>query len=314
MKLSVTRYSAADKERWNALAANARNGLFLFQRDYMDYHEDRFHDCSALIFDGHELVALFPASIEKSGQVRSHAGLTFGGLIASPKLRGDTAIAATEELLTSLRNWGGAELEVRLVPSWLSTYPTEDFAYALWRKGFTLGRRDLSSLLPLTNSIGFNSSKQQAVKKALQSGVRVVDGPLDEFHALLSTVLQERHDTAPVHSRAELELLQSRFPHQIKLRTAHLAGRVEAGVLIYCYPTAWHTQYMATSETGRVTGALDLLISNVIEEARLDGAEYLSFGTSTTDAGRTLNSGLLFQKESFGARSITHDFMIGPLT
>ena len=48
-------------------------------------------------------------------------------------------------------------------------------------------------------------------------------------------------------------------------------------------------------------------------EATDAGASWLSFGTSTTDNGRTLNEGLLWQKESFGARSVTHDFLRGTL-
>jgi hypothetical protein len=70
---------------------------------------------------------------------------------------------------------------------------------------------------------------------------------------------------------------------------------------------------MAASEDGRKLGALDLVVASLIEEARKAGADWLSFGTSTTDEGRQLNRGLLWQKESFGGRSITHDFMRGRL-
>jgi lipid II:glycine glycyltransferase (peptidoglycan interpeptide bridge formation enzyme) len=90
-------------------------------------------------------------------------------------------------------------------------------------------------------------------------------------------------------------------------------GSLLAGVLVYCYPTAWHTQYMAASPEGRKVGGLDLIVAQLIDEARTAGAEWLSFGTSTTNGGKTLNEGLLWQKESFGGRSVTHDFMTGSL-
>jgi hypothetical protein len=70
---------------------------------------------------------------------------------------------------------------------------------------------------------------------------------------------------------------------------------------------------MAASQEGRKLGALDLIIDQLISDARDAGVPWVSFGTSTTDEGRELNDGLLWQKESFGGRSIAHDFLHGPL-
>jgi hypothetical protein len=58
---------------------------------------------------------------------------------------------------------------------------------------------------------------------------------------------------------------------------------------------------------------LDKVISSTIFEAREAGASFFSFGVSTESNGRILNEGLLWQKESFGARSVVHDFMRGHL-
>ena len=41
-KWSITRYSAENKERWDRFVRLSKNGTFLLQRDYMDYHADRF--------------------------------------------------------------------------------------------------------------------------------------------------------------------------------------------------------------------------------------------------------------------------------
>lgn len=38
------------------------------------------------------------------------------------------------------------------------------------------------------------------------------------------------------------------------------------------------------------------------------GRSYLSMGISTEQAGRLLNTGLVEQKERFGARTVVHDF------
>ena len=55
-------------------------------------------------------------------------------------------------------------------------------------------------------------------------------------------------------------------------------------------------------------GALDFLIETCIEESQQDGYQYFSFGISTEENGRVLNSGLVAQKENFGARGMVLDF------
>ncbi len=302
------------KARQAVQSALARNGLFLFQRAYMEYHADRFEDCSALAMVDGQVIAALPASIDRSsGHATSHGGLTFGGVVVKRDLRSEVAIAAVDALLDALRGWGAKALEVRVLPQFLANYPSADIDYALWRRGFALVRRDLSSALPLDEMLPLNTSKRQAVGKARKAGLTVGGGALRDFHRLLEGVLSERHGTNPVHTLAELEHLAAAFPDAIKLRAVERDGEMLAGVLVFKYATAWHTQYMAASDEGRKTGALDLIVTSLVDEARAAGAKWLSFGTSTTEAGRTLNEGLLWQKESFGARSVTHDFMRGTL-
>lgn len=313
MTIKVLRYAPEHRTAWDTLVDGARNGLFLFRRDYMDYHADRFEDASMLALVGGEAVALLPASIDRAtGLATSHAGLTFGGVLVKRDLRGAVAIEAVDSLLDELKVAGARELEVRVLPAFLASYPSAEIVYALWRRGFALTRRDLSSVLPLHDPLALNSSKKQAIAKAVKAGLKVGGGTLARFHALLGDVLG-RHGAVPVHRLDELERLSGKFPRDILLRSVERDGVMLAGVLVFRYPTAWHTQYMAASDDGRKFGALDLIVASLIDEARGAGAAWLSFGTSTTDQGRSLNEGLLWQKESFGARSVTHDFMRGTL-
>ena len=64
---------------------------------------------------------------------------------------------------------------------------------------------------------------------------------------------------------------------------------------------------MANSEVGREIGALDLLLDYLIKNIYKD-KKYFDFGISNEDAGRYLNTGLIAQKEGFGARAVVHDF------
>ena len=68
-----------------------------------------------------------------------------------------------------------------------------------------------------------------------------------------------------------------------------------------------HTQYLACGKVGRNICALDLLIDFIIFESS-KYAKVFDFGISNEDNGRYLNTGLISQKESFGARAIVHDF------
>jgi lipid II:glycine glycyltransferase (peptidoglycan interpeptide bridge formation enzyme) len=128
-----------------------------------------------------------------------------------------------------------------------------------------------------------------------------------DFIGLLNGVL-EKHGAVPVHTPQELELLSSLFPESIVLRVIKAEGRLLAATLLFKFGTVVHTQYLATSDEGKEVGALDYLIESCIQESLDSGFKYFSFGVSTEDGGKYINSGLLAQKESFGARGMAIDF------
>jgi hypothetical protein len=49
--MMVERYSEVRKAAWDNFVRRSKIGTFLFLRDYMDYHRDRFQDHSLLIWD-----------------------------------------------------------------------------------------------------------------------------------------------------------------------------------------------------------------------------------------------------------------------
>ena len=78
----VRRYTPDKASEWNRFVAQSKNGTFLFDRRFMDYHADRFEDCSLMVYRQGALYALLPANI-KNDVLFSHGGLTYGGLIMS---------------------------------------------------------------------------------------------------------------------------------------------------------------------------------------------------------------------------------------
>jgi lipid II:glycine glycyltransferase (peptidoglycan interpeptide bridge formation enzyme) len=74
-----------------------------------------------------------------------------------------------------------------------------------------------------------------------------------------------------------------------------------------------HIQYSASTEDGRAVAALDRVTWTAIERARTSGARWFSFGISTENEGRALNTTLFRFKESFGATSVVHEHFDLPL-
>jgi hypothetical protein len=300
-------YAATDAAAWDAVIERSRNGNLLHRRGYMDYHADRFADCSLMVERGDETIAVLPASI-RDGVVTSHGGLTYAGLITTHALRAEWALEVFGLIGEHYLAHGAERLVYKAVPHIFHAYPAEEDMYALHCLGARLKRRDVSSVIALREPFFFNEGRRRAVNKARRSAIRVQIGTdLAAFHASLSQVLASRHGVAPTHSLEEMRLLQGRFPQQIVLHEARSDDTLLAGVLVFDFGRVVHTQYLAASEQGRESNALNLLLAELIETTYAD-RHYFSFGISTEQEGQALNSGLITQKEYFGARAVVHDF------
>jgi hypothetical protein len=299
--LSVQSYTPEAATAWDSLVRRARNGVFLFERGYMDYHADRFDDASLLLLDEGEPVALLPAHRVGTHWI-AHGGLTFGGLVMDPGLGAQAVIEAFDALIDALRERGATRLVYKPVPHIYHRQPAEDDVYALHRLGARAIRVDLSTTIDLQRRPPLSKGRRHALSKARRAGLDV--RPSDDYAAywaLLSTVLSERHGTAPTHRLDEITLLARRFA-QIQCYGAHAPdGELLAGAVVYRYDGVLHTQYLASSGAGREVGAMDAVIAHLIDEACED-CRWLNFGVSTVDQGRQLNVGLSAQKEMFGGR------------
>ena len=78
--VTVVPYTPEHQSEWDKYVETSRNGVFLFHRNYMDYHADRFKDNSLMFYRKNQLVGLLPANL-KDDALQSHGGLTFGGII-----------------------------------------------------------------------------------------------------------------------------------------------------------------------------------------------------------------------------------------
>ncbi|MCM2351373.1 MAG: GNAT family N-acetyltransferase [Bacteriovoracaceae bacterium] len=305
--IEIKKYSDLDKSLWDDFIHRSRNGIFLFERNFMDYHSDRFQDHSLFFFDNSKLVGLLPAN-SKGNIIYSHQGLTFGGLIYGIETKATTVGEIINELVSYYKANGFEEIIYKPTPYFLHSYPSQEDLYFWHLKGAKLIRRDLSSLIDLTHDYKYSKGRKWIINKAKKEGITVrLCNEWQSFYQILSAALVA-HGTKPVHSVEELQLLSSRFPEDFRLFGAFLNDSLMAGAVTFKYGKTLHTQYLANSDKGRELGALDLLLDELVTISRLENYDYLSFGISTVDEGRTINNGLLQQKESYGGRGVLHDW------
>lgn len=313
MNCTIESYDPRKRSEWDAFVASSRNATFLFMRDYMDYHADRFADRSLMARDGAgRLVGLLPASGHEGGaELRSHGGLTYGGWLLPPhKVDAADMLDIWGAMAARLRADGVRRLVYKPVPHIYHASPAEEDLYALFRAGARLDSRMVSSALSLREPPPMGHSAADNVRLARRAGLVCGRSERwDEFWDILADVLASRHGAVPVHSPVEIESLRRAFPDRIVLHAVETAdGRLLGGTVIYDTGRVAHTQYIAASPEGRRSGALAWLFRHVIDEYRAMGrAEWLDFGTSCERGGEYLNEGLLAQKSSYGARAVVYD-------
>lgn len=304
--LTIKIYHSSDRDIWNSFVEKSKNGLFLFNRNYLEYHSDRFFDISLLFYESDKLIAVMPAN-RVDTVMYSHAGLTFGGIISNSKMTAIKMLEVFEALRNFLIDQKFTKLIYKAIPFTLHNIAAQEDLYALSVFGGRIVRRDLSSVIYMEPRLPFSKSKKCGISKAVKAGliVRQTDD-LCTFMQILEKAIQ-KHGAAPTHTLEEMVLLSKLFTDKIKLFAAYEGNTMLAGVLIYEYGNVAHTQYMASGSKGRETGAIDIIIKVLLEDV-YSGFKYFSFGTSTEHAGLYLNQGLVSQKEMFGARTIVQDF------
>ena len=334
--MTIIPYSINRKETWDAFVEMSKNGTFLLKRNFMDYHSNRFFDCSLLIYSGispdgdfkekglttRDLVAIFPANWDKEHQtVYSHQGLTYGGLVVLPEATQKEVMDMMQAILQYYRDMMQAErLVYKPIPYIYSSIPSGEDLYALFRAGARLSRRLVSTCVSMQNPMKMSTLRIRQARKAVDNGFyidRMTEGDtqtLQEYWALLEDVLAKYHNARPTHTLQEMQLLMSQFPKNIRLYIVRHEKRIVAGVVIFECRKVAHVQYIASGEEGRTYGALDLLFRHLINE-RYKQYDYVDLGTSNENDGRYLNEGLIHQKEGFGGRAVCYDtYEISPLS
>lgn len=306
--IHIVKYDGSSAEAWRSIVLVADNGHFMFERTYMEYHKERFEDCSFLVFQDEKLIGAFPGNI-RGDAWHSHGGLTFGGLLMLPKFNRISVVKEIyDALFATLIDLGVKTAFIKPVPWIYHRVPAEGEIYTLnsfAKKGCVT---EVTTTADLRAEVKPSSLRIRGRKRALKAGFCVAqsDG-YSSFWEILSARLQDKYDRAPVHSCEEIVLLASRFPEQIKLFVVEDKNAVpQGGAVIFETETVAHAQYISATPDGMNNGALDLLFLEIIEQYRSIGKRYFDFGISTENDGQYLNEQLASFKEGFGGRSVVH--------
>ncbi|WP_281226448.1 GNAT family N-acetyltransferase [Flavobacterium aquiphilum] len=307
-KYTVKRFTEKDYANWNAFISKAKNATFLFHRDFMDYHKDRFEDYSLMIYKNEKLVAILPAN--KEGEcVYSHQGLTYGGLVYGEKLKLASVILVFKAILIYLKENGISKIQLKLLPSIYHNKPAEELNYALFLAEAQLFRRQTLSVIDLSKPVLISKGRQEGIKKGILKRLEIKEtNDFEEFwNKLLIPNLEKKYQSKPVHNLEEITNLKKSFPKNIRQFNVYDEDVIVAGATLFESENVIHSQYISAGKNKNETGSLDFLYYHLIMGIFKD-KKFFDFGTSNESQGKILNKGLSFWKESFGASTVVQDF------
>lgn len=306
-QFQVIRYQPKLSADWNTFIKTAKNGTFLFDRNFMDYHSDRFEDFSLCIYRKGSLFAVIPAH-QKDKELFSHRGLTYGGMVLQEDAKLFDVWEALQAMLKFLHNHGITHWSVKIPPAFYNTIPSDELEYILYRAGAELTKKDVLMVIDYQHQVPFQKNRREGLNKAKRNGLRVVvDDNFEGFwNEVLIPNLKQKHDVSPVHSLDEIRLLAHRFPNNIKQVSVYKDNELVAGTTVFLTKTTVHPQYVSGKASKNAYGSLDLAYDFCIHHWK-EGRRYFDFNISSEEDGKLLNPGLIFWKETCGARSFTAD-------
>lgn len=308
IKYTIKKYEENDYTLWNDFVNQAKNATFLFHRDFMEYHKDRFEDFSLLVFEDEKLRAILPAN-KQGKSIHSHQGLTYGSLVYKAETKQKAVIEIFHDLLLFLNENGFEKLFLKSLPSIYHLKPAEEILYSLFLTEAKLTRRDSLSVINLSEEKSISKIRKRGLKKAVSN--ELISKEETEFalfwNAILIPNLEKRHNAKPIHSVQEITKLATLFSKNIHQFNVYFGDEIVAGTTIFETETTAHCQYISKNEEKENLGSLDFLFHYLIHE-RFADKRFFDFGISNENSGLNLNEGLIYWKESFGAHTIVHDF------
>jgi len=317
----IQRFCEASALSWDRFVDRSLNGTFMHSRRFLSYHPpQRFHDHSVQAVDDRgEIEAVFPAAVvagDGGPWWQSHPGASCGGPAVDDRISGPRYDELLGHLVEYAAAQGFAGIRMRLPEDVFCDNAPDEFASALFRLGFHLEARELSSAVTLADftddvADGLPPGARSKVRKAAAAGVVVrTTDDFESFWPILENNLRARHAVQPTHTLAEIRLLRELLGERVVLVGAYLRDELMAGVVLFrLNRRAAHVMYMAQNYDHQLLRPLNLAVYHAIVECRSRRHAYLNFGMSSIPgtSGREMNWGLHAFKTRSGGRGVVRD-------
>ena len=299
----VKKYQSCKSIDWNIFVSKSKNSTFLFNRDFMDYHSDRFDDYSLMIYKKNVLVALFPAN-KTDDILYSHQGLTYGGLLLLKNIGVTKVEAIFISIIEYLKKNQFSTIKIKTLPVFYHKTPSFELEPLLFKLGAKIFRREQNFAIDYTLAFEIHKTKLKHFRKNQHLNFKIIetDNFTDFWKGILEPRLKAKHNTRPVHTESEILFLNSKFPKNIKQYNILLNNEILAGITIFKTDSVVKSQYGATTNDGERLRALEFLFIYLIKKYKNEGFKFFDMGVI---AG---NMSLLKQKEELGCNQYLQDF------
>lgn len=307
-KYTVKKYQKEDFTIWNDFLKKAKNATFLYHRDFMEYHSDRFEDFSLMIYQAEKLVAILPANVVGT-TVFSHQGLTYGGLVLLPSSKLYNTITIVQSVLKYLEQQGILSLYLKKIPAIYCDYSSEEMDYLMFVCQAKVAMKHNVSVIDLKRTILISKSRKECIRRGKKLHLTIKEEANFEsfWNQLLIPNLRDKYNATPVHSLAEITNLQKKFPDNIRHFNVYNNSELVCGTTLFLTDRVVKPQYIAGNENNNTLGSIDFLYDFLIKEVAKE-KNFFDLGPSHENKGLNIVQNINFWKESFGAHSVIQDF------
>jgi len=308
-KFTVKKYDQNDYKIWNDFIAQAKNATFLFHRDFMEYHKDRFEDFSLLVYQDEKLISILPAN-KVGNSLYSHQGLTYGGLVFTAKVKGAKVEAVLDAVLYFLKENLFETFYYKPIPNFYFPEGNNEIDFFLFKRGAVLDRKEMNLAVNLELPLQISKSKLKHFRRIEDLDLDIMEE--EDFNPFWEKILEprllEKFNVKPVHTKEEILFLKQNFPENIRQYSVYQNDEIIAGITIFETENVVKSQYGATSKKGEEVRALDFLFINLIEKYKRNGKRFFDMGIVNEENESGYHSGLLKQKEELGCTVYNQDF------
>jgi hypothetical protein len=297
LSITINKYHPENATQWNTFIKQSINGTFLFDRNFMDYHSHRFDDHSLMIYEKEQLIGIVPAHV-KENCFCSHRGLTYG----IPVVLENRTRAVIDVVLEYLDNSAFVKAEFNLTPQFYNI-DNNILSSKLVENGFQISRMLHNMYIDLKVDLNISSKKSIGYRNGKFENLKIEKSV--DFKSFWDLVLvpslRARHNSKPVHSLEEIELLASRFPDYVIQHNVYRDQELLAGITFFIKGKNIKSQYAASSPAGMKTDAVGYIYMEAMKEYKKRGFSYMDLGPINESDG-SINEGLYRFKKQLGCK------------